>query len=69
MPRPRTYPFASLRPGESLALPWPELQLRNRQNRRYRRLALAALRQEQRLYRKRFARQDRVFGLLVTRVA
>jgi hypothetical protein len=69
MSRPRTYPFDALRPGESLALPWPGPLPWSRETRRYRRRALAALRQEQRLYHKRFDRQDRLYGLLVRRVA
>ncbi|GEM_PF-5379329 len=69
MPRPRKYPFDALGPGEGLTLPWPETLPRSRENRRYRRRALAALRQEQRLYGKQFDRRDEFYGLLVTRVA
>ena len=69
MARPRIYPFDAVHPGESLALPWPETLPRSRENRRYRRRALAALRQEQRLYEKRFMSRDEVFGITIVRAS
>lgn len=69
MARPRTYPLHVLQPGESLTVPWLEPEPWGRRNRHSRRLALAAIRQEQRLYYKRFQHRSTLAGLEVTRTS